>query len=992
MSRAQGKSTRTLLVSGLLSLYIVSHAAVHTLTLDVDGAINVLADPGFEAQMENTPDSSSHPWFTLSEDGDNNILASADQFVSGERSLVFSDYSQRGELVQNVNLKLDTGKHYHLSFWMRVDEASTNPGHDKIPELEASLYSGTALGGEYHSRVVLLQNATAPAGGGWNKMTASISGADLSAHDGEYIQLRISKVNENTSHKIFIDNVCLAESNSADAPQPVSRYMVGGNLVYSHEPESTWEDGTKVELMKHLGMSNLRYPEGGQTRFWDWEFPYHDHPYRNFWDPAYEATLTEQRKEELREENGDRLSLDRFLEICEETGAVPLIGINMTQGWKYDRLQDSIDKAVRLVNYVKNKIDGPRYYFLGNEAGNKPNEATHVPEEVYPTLIDDYAIPIKEADPLGKTIVNMMQWERMEEIIRDQGQHVDMIDWHWYYYNGNWGAFRPEQWRDEDFTTNRWNNILAKLEDFEQWKEDYNQPHIKLGFNEWNLGRIDAESWGGTPGTVYWHGLVNADMLILAMENEIHMGSLWPMYWNTDAPAKFRNLYDPSGNYLSPAFHVQRAFSKAAGGTILNFAGSIPSRLRTLAVKSADDAFIDIYLLNKDTSSMDLAIELPVPVVEMTIMTYAQGATAEEVEVDHEQFASTSSLLELTLRDTSFTYVRCRLPDNSASFEIICEDMDDAITADNLTAGPYPSNTWHQQGTAAWSTENDNASVSVGDFDDFDGNELRIGWGSDEVVVLYSTNLSIQVTQDYTLRGKWMIHSVEDAHNGFIAGLAEYSSVDGSLVQRLTDDTNVFGNTLEPSAGERGLFELTLTAEELALKGPAPGNRIGFFIHRNNGDALYDGSTSAASDTYFIDNVFLDTRGSISMLDQWMASKNVTNALYDSDGDGIDNRTEYYYGGDPTLDDASIIAPTFTMVHDAGTDWMEVVYRMRSNPLLGLSYTLETTSSLMANDWNSVGSTHEGAEVINSEVNAITNRVSIQAQPELFLRLRVMEN
>ncbi|MBK1877690.1 hypothetical protein [Pelagicoccus mobilis] len=338
----------------------------------------------------------------------------------------------------------------------------------------------------------------------------------------------------------------------------------------------------------------------------------------------------------------------------------------------------------------------------------------------------------------------MMQWERMGEIIRDQGQHVDMIDWHWYYYNGSWGSFRPDQWRDEDFTTNRWNDILAKLEDFKSWKEQYNQPHITLGFNEWNLGRIDAERWGGSPGTPYWHGLVAADMMILAMENNIHMGSLWPTYWRTEDPAKFRNLFDPSGNYISPASHVLRSFSNAAGGTIVELDSPTPSRLRTLAVRSVDNAFVDLYFLNKDTSAMNLTIELPFPVVEMTVMKYEQGATEEDVDVSQEQHAGNRSQLELSLLDTSFAHVRCRLPSNISNFEIVRENMDDATTADNMSTGPYPMNTWHQQGSAAWNTENTTTSVEVGDLDTFVGNELRIGSPDDEVVVLFSTALPIQ--------------------------------------------------------------------------------------------------------------------------------------------------------------------------------------------------------------------------------------------------------
>ncbi|WP_378924107.1 hypothetical protein [Pelagicoccus mobilis] len=230
---------------------------------------------------------------------------------------------------------------------------------------------------------------------------------------------------------------------------------------------------------------------------------------------------------------------------------------------------------------------------------------------------------------------------------------------------------------------------------------------------------------------------------------------------------------------------------------------------------------------------------------------------------------------------------------------------------------------------------------------------------------------------------------MHDTHKGFIVGLAEFSSTDGSLVQRIADDTNTFGNTSDPTPGERGFFEVTVTSEELASKGVGPGNRIGIFIHRNNGDPLYDGSTTTTNDTYFIDNVFLDVSGSISMLEQWMTNNQVANPLSDSDGDGMDNRTEYFFGGNPTLADASEIRPHFRMVQDEEKDWIELVYRKRSNAQLGLEYSIESSATLT--DWKHIGIVNQDTEVINGEINAVTSRVSMEEQPARFLRLQLME-
>jgi hypothetical protein len=134
--------------------------------------------------------------------------------------------------------------------------------------------------------------------------------------------------------------------------------LVGANVVYSHEDIRTWQDGTKIQALIDSGINNLRYPGGHLVSFWDWEFPYHN-AYANFWDPAYIAQLTEERKDELRAEHANRMGLEDFLSICRQVGAEPLIGINMFQGYRNGRKQDSIDKAVRLVEWCMQQDPKP---------------------------------------------------------------------------------------------------------------------------------------------------------------------------------------------------------------------------------------------------------------------------------------------------------------------------------------------------------------------------------------------------------------------------------------------------------------------------------------------------------------------------------------------------------------------------------------------------------------------------------------------------------
>lgn len=970
----------------LLMLVGASRAAVHTMTVDVAGAWNLLNDPGFETLGGSEPAEGTSPWFSSGEKDDWQLRVSTNRAYTGRQSVVFANYWERGAVVQNLGVQVNPAKHYRLSVMMRVDEPTDNSSCTNVPALHASIYTGATPQGPYSYRMGFFWNATTRPGGGWEKLEGTINGANLSTHAGEYIQVRIIKANEKATHRIFIDNASVIESGSVVAPETIGRYLVGANVVYTKEVGPDWEDGYKTEVLKRAGMSNLRYPGGHVVSYWDWEWPYHE-GYRDFWNASYAPTAAESNA--LFAANQHRLSLDDYLDECRETGAAPIIGINMLQGYKFNRDQDSIDKAVRLVNYVKNQIDGPRYYYLDNEAGHQPEKNNHVPVDDYLLLIPGYSTAIKAADPLGRIAVNIMGNNRVQDIIRDYGDHVDLIDHHWYYNNITWGQFWLDEWRVDDGDMN---GRVGYINQFNGWIDTYDKPHLKIGFLEWNLGPAEGAD-GSTPGTALYQGLVQADMLMVMMDGNIHMGSIWPLTWNDGADGGgFRDLTDGSATYVSPAFYIHRAFANAAGGTMLGLNEPVTAGVfRSLAVKSADEGFIDLYFLNKSTETVELDIALPVPIVEAVVMNFAQGATVEDVNVGEAQIVGDLRVLPLSVGGTSFTHVRCRLPDHHACYDLFSDNFETSDDMGNIAEAPYPVSRWHHQGTDGWSAEGSDASVDIGEFNGVEGNELRIGWGYDEVVALYSTPVPIHTGQSYTFRGRWEIGSVVDVQRGFIAGVAEFSADDGALVQRLTPDSLVFGKTNAPVTGDAGMFEVTLGAEELAAAGTFPGNRIGVFFHHNNGDdQLYGDSNSLRNDVYYIDNVSLEVSGSISLLDQWMVSNKVANALMDSDGDGVDNQTEYWLGGDPTIDDASTIRPTARFAMEAGANWLEYVYRRRSDYLVrGLDYSVEATTNLVSGLWSSSGVQGAGYGSIDPEIDSVTNRVSAKVHPEQYIRLRV---
>lgn len=210
-------------------------------------------------------------------------------------------------------------------------------------------------------------------------------------------------------------------------------------------------------------------------------------------------------------------------------------------------------------------------------------------------------------------------------------------------------------------------------------------------------------------------------------------------------------------------------------------------------------------------------------------------------------------------------------------------DFNLGTAPENVPSGAQnPVGIWFLQGSrnvstanggADWSAEVQTNSTGFVDLDaagDTDL-ELRLGFGHDEIQVLYNSGAVVDLSKNYTLSGSWEVAGEFNNHLGFIAGLAEFD-VNGSLVQTvglaatldLVNSANVFGNTTANVAqGDRGTFSLTVTAAELAAAGVTPGNSVGVYFHRDDDGALgFDAvgrANSLKSDIYIIDDVSLRT-------------------------------------------------------------------------------------------------------------------------------------
>jgi len=154
---------------------------------------------------------------------------------------------------------------------------------------------------------------------------------------------------------------------------------------------------------------------------------------------------------------------------------------------------------------------------------------------------------------------------------------------------------------------------------------------------------------------------------------------------------------------------------------------------------------------------------------------------------------------------------------------------------------------------------------------------------------------------------------------------------------------------------------------------------------------------NGGADDVYIDEVRVSARGAAaprpSPYDTWWAdyglSGNDTNYFAHTDTDGMNQLLEYALGGNPTNDDASSVLPVSDMVDIGGTNWLEYVYRRRTDAIgRGLGYWLELNTNLISGSWSSNGYVEVNTGPLETGFESVTNRIEADGTNQ-FVRLMI---
>ena len=264
----------------------------------------------------------------------------------------------------------------------------------------------------------------------------------------------------------------------------ISPYLASMSLVYEWAPDylyNTSINGSVTRWAKKHRINIARYP-AGQSSFWNWE-----HPSGYMGISSFDPTAPPQAPSQ------DWMSLAEYLQLCEEIGSQPLIGVNYFCSAKHrsycGSLNESIAHAVKQVEYVVARGFPGAFYYIGNEECQTDCSGFHA------NLIAQHARAMKQADPTIKTFFssNEIRPGSLERVMRQVGVGLlDGVDLHGKWPKGGgggavtWDHYMTEVPLLDHKCKESWRARLAGLRNVTL---SLGRPDFMLMNNEFGLGK-----------------------------------------------------------------------------------------------------------------------------------------------------------------------------------------------------------------------------------------------------------------------------------------------------------------------------------------------------------------------------------------------------------------------------------------------------------------------------------------------------------------------
>ncbi len=374
----------------------------------------------------------------------------------------------------------------------------------------------------------------------------------------------------------------------------ISETLVGGHFVYSNDKDIIYDDGSVAAWYRGVGIGTARYPGGTIVKFWDWENPTGVNtgdPWNPNWNPANNAPESEW------------MSLDEYLTFVDQSGIRPMFGVNSLSGKKHNRQQDSIDRAARMVQYVKDRGYGGALWYIGNEEESEQGGIAK-----YAKTFAAHAKAMKAVDPnilifWNNNGANRSSIQRF--LANDEGT-ADGLETHGKWPYGGSPNLPPgtfEEWLEEVPVRDRKNANRAwrfAANTYRKAAKDAGRPGLLIANNEYGLGK--ASNLVGFDR--YSRGLVLTDVL------QEHVLGNWfsTAFWSNVLSSDLGGLLSPAQNFRKNPVHLGMGLIASAQGSMLVESETDFAQVHGFSAKTQKK--VQVFLINKSLDPQPINISI----------------------------------------------------------------------------------------------------------------------------------------------------------------------------------------------------------------------------------------------------------------------------------------------------------------------------------------------------------------------------------------------
>jgi len=373
------------------------------------------------------------------------------------------------------------------------------------------------------------------------------------------------------------------ETSNIIATSVGNKYGINVNAGVDHDDNRDAGARSLADAILETGSKHIRYPGGKKSLYFAWTAdPDNPDPSTNYWVDWYASV-----------KQSPTLNFDEFMALCNETGAEPHVNVAVNPLHPDIFNEKLAAEWVRYANITNNY--NVKYWEIGNEMWHKGNYNDHIVNlNELVEIVNRFSAAMKAVDPTIKVGVSWNKGQQ-QSLINSTGSALDFIAITNYTDAGGTTYADYKDGTDVYFI----NNLNTSIS-------------LNTVISEFNRSDWSGSTWDGSNDT--GKGLINFDFIGQILGNsKVVYGCLWNTRWYPDSIGVYGNNRWNSLDNQNNLRAVVRSFvlwEKFIGDDLVK-STSEDGRIVTYATRDNSNNAINIFLINKETTSLNVTLSIP---------------------------------------------------------------------------------------------------------------------------------------------------------------------------------------------------------------------------------------------------------------------------------------------------------------------------------------------------------------------------------------------